>query len=154
MIAHHWIWFPRPYMVKSLKNHLQNQDSFMAETWYIALRTQGLPSLFMMILGWPLTFLQQARSNISFICGKCWKVIFSIYVLKTNDWNLQCMIKDVKLFISYHQNLGVICHCPWVMYMYKIVKSLNVFFSETAWTIFTGFHMVEGSSVERKLTVC
>ena len=33
----------------------------MAETWYIALRTQGLPRLFMMILGWPLTFLQQGQ---------------------------------------------------------------------------------------------
>ena len=23
---------------------------------------------------------------------------------------------------------GVICPCPWAMYMYKIVKSVNVFF--------------------------
>ena len=36
--------------------------------------------------------------------------------------------------------------------MYRIVKSLIVFFSETAYTVFTRFHM--GPSVERMLTIC
>ena len=34
----------------------------------------------------------------------------------------------------------------------KITESLNVFFSETAWPIFTRFHM--RASVERMLTIC
>ena len=38
------------------------------------------------------------------------------------------MIKEVKLF-SYRQNLVGICPCPWAMYMYEIVKSLNVIFT-------------------------
>ena len=29
-------------------------------------------------------------------------------------------------------SLQVICRCPWATYMYKIVKSFNVFFSETS----------------------
>ena len=36
-----------PIMVKTLKNLLlRNQESFEAESWYIALGTQDLPSLF------------------------------------------------------------------------------------------------------------
>ena len=60
------------------------------------------------------------------------------------------MVKEVKLF-SYHQHFGVICPCPWAMYKYKIMKSLNVS-SENAGTIFTRFHMEP--SVERMLTIC
>ena len=48
--------------------------------------------------------------------------------------------------------LGVICPCPWAVCMYKIVKSLNIFFSETTWTVFFRIHM--GPSVERMLTIC
>ena len=68
-------------------------------------------------------------------------------IIKTNGWNLQYMIKVVKLF-SYCQNFGGYLPCPWALYMYKIVKSLNFFFSEIAWTVFTRFHM--GPSVEFK----
>ena len=46
---------------------------------------------------------------------------------------------------------GVIYHCPWAIYMYKIMKILNVF-SETAWANFTRIHI--GPSVERILTIC
>ena len=35
--------------------------------------------------------------------------------------------------------MGVICPCPWAIYMYKIMKSLII--SETSWTIFTRFYM-------------
>ena len=45
----------------TLKSSPAEPKTSMAETWYIALRTQGLPSLFMMILDWPLTFLQQGQ---------------------------------------------------------------------------------------------
>ena len=34
-----------PYGVKTLKNLLQNRESFEAKSWYIALGTLGLPSL-------------------------------------------------------------------------------------------------------------
>ena len=35
-----------PIYGKTLKNLLQNQENFGAESWYIASGTQGLPSLF------------------------------------------------------------------------------------------------------------
>ena len=60
------------------------------------------------------------------------------------------MIKEVKLF-SYCQKFGVICPSSWAIYMYKIVKFFDVFFSETSWTFFIRFHM--WPSVERMLTV-
>ena len=56
------------------------------------------------------------------------------------------MIKEVKL-LWYHQNFGGYLPLPCAIYMYKIVKSLNVFFSLTSWTILIRFHM--GPSVER-----
>ena len=71
---------PCPYMVKTLKNLLlQNQESFKAESWYIASRTQGLQSC---SNDDPrLTFdLFTAKSNLhphAFVWGKYWKVIFS-----------------------------------------------------------------------------
>ena len=44
-------------------------------------------------------------------------------ILKTNGWNLQCMITVEKLF-SYKSKLcppGVIRPCPRAIYMYKIM---------------------------------
>ena len=103
--------------------------------------------------GHRLTFdLFKARSNLcalTFVSRNVEKS-FSQWIIKPNGWNLQCMIKVVKLF-SYCQNFGVICPCPLVINMYKIMKSLKVFFSETPWTVFTRFHM--GPSVERMLTI-
>ena len=52
----------------------------------------------------------------------------------TNGWNLQYLIKKVKLFRCY-QNFGGYLPLPLAIYMYKIVKlykivkSLNIFFS-------------------------
>ena len=44
--------------IKTLKNlFLQTQESFEAESWYIASGTEGLPSLFHEILRWPETVL-------------------------------------------------------------------------------------------------
>ena len=54
-------------------NSLQSQESFEAESWYIASGTQGLPSLFKW---WHLIFFT-ARSNLrpnGFVWGKYWKV--------------------------------------------------------------------------------
>ena len=53
-----------PIYGKTLKNLLfQNQESFKAESWYIALGTQGLLSKFVQImtLGWHLIFSQQGQ---------------------------------------------------------------------------------------------
>ena len=49
-------------MVKSFKNLLKNQERLEAESWYIASETQGLPSIFqMMVVSWPLTFKQRGQ---------------------------------------------------------------------------------------------
>ena len=97
-------WLPCQYMVKTLKNLLlQNHENFEAESRYIALATLGY--LVCLNDGRRLTFdLFTVRSNLrlyTFVWGNVEKS-FSQYVLKTNCWNLQCMIKEVKLFR----------HCP------------------------------------------
>ena len=58
----------------------------------------------MMVVEWPLTFLQQICAP-NHLYKENVEKSFSQYVLKTNGWNLQCMIKEVKLF-SYGQNCG------------------------------------------------
>ena len=54
------------------------------------------------------------------------------------------MIEAAKPF-SYNQDfiptLQVMSPAPWVIYMYKIMESLNNFTSETTWPGFTKFHM-------------
>ena len=63
------------------------------------------------------------------------------------------MIKVVKGF-SYYQNFvpwGISALALGYIFMFKIVLILNVC-SETAWAIFTRFHM--GPSVEKVLTIC
>ena len=48
----------------------------------------------MMIVGWPLIFLWQGQICISMhLYGENVEKSFSYNVLKTNDWNLQCVIK-------------------------------------------------------------
>ena len=42
--------------------HLQYQESFGAESWYIASRTRSAKFVQMMTVGWPLTFLRQGQS--------------------------------------------------------------------------------------------
>ena len=68
---------------------------------------------------------------------------FSQNVLRTNGWNLQCVIKIVKQF-SYNQNF-----VSWNLSSLA-PRFLNVF-SETAWAIFIRFHM--GPSFERVLPI-
>ena len=75
MVAGNWTRRPQcPYMLKTLKSLLlQNQESFRAESWYKASRTQDLPSC-------TNDYLCTARSNFrphAFVWEKCWKVIFS-----------------------------------------------------------------------------
>ena len=81
----------------------------------------GLKFVQMMTWGWHLTFLQHGQMyvSIAFVWGKCWKFSFS-KCIKTNGWNLQCMIKVANTF-SNNKNFVpvVICPCPWAIYMYK-----------------------------------
>ena len=89
-------------MVKTLENLLlQNQESFWAESWYIALRTQALPSLFND--DHRLTFyLFTARSNLrlyGFVWGgKVEKSFFFFNMYLRLMAETQCMIKIVKCF--------------------------------------------------------
>ena len=110
MVPHHWKrWPPCPYIVKKhLKSSSPEPRNFL--DWilvYVALGTQGLPFVQMMILGWPLTFLWQVQ-----ICIPIQNVekSFSENALKANGWNLQCLIKVVKVvkLVSYNQNF-----IPW-----------------------------------------
>ena len=53
----------------------------------------------MMMLGWPLTFLWLGQICIAILLYlENVENLFSETVLKTNGWNLQCMIKVVELF--------------------------------------------------------
>ena len=70
---------------------------------------------------------------------------FSQNILKTNGWNLQCMMKVVKCF-SYNGNFVL-----WGLYTYKIAS----LFKCLLWIClsnFTRFHMMP--SVERLMTIC
>ena len=46
VMVHLTRWPPCPNTVETLKNLLQNQESFGTESWYKAFRTLGLTSLF------------------------------------------------------------------------------------------------------------
>ena len=88
-------------MVKTFKNLLlQNQESFKAESWYIALRSTKF--IQMVIVGWPLTFLWQGQICIPMhLYGENVEKSFSQNVLKTNGWNLQRMIKACPLCLIF-----------------------------------------------------
>ena len=78
-------WPPCPYMVKTLKNFLQNQESFETESRYIASGTRFIKFVQMMIVGLPLTFLQQGQNCIPIhLYGEDVEKSFSQIVLKTN----------------------------------------------------------------------
>ena len=115
-------------MVKTLK-FPQNQENVEGGSWYIASRTQCLPSLFKW---WPLTFLQQGQICLPIhFYGENVEKSFSQNVWKTKCWILQCMIKVVKL-VSYNQNFvpwGLSALAPGLCTCIKCVmsSSLNPF---------------------------
>ena len=83
-----------------------------------------------------LTFnLFTARSNLRPYISIRGKVEKSFYpnVLKTNGWNLQCMIRIVKHLVSI-KFLGLFSYNQ-IFGLYTCIKLLflNIFFSETAW---------------------
>ena len=79
---------------------------------------------------------------------------FSQNILKTNGWNLQCMIKIVIILVTIKfWPLGIICPCPWAIYMYKIVCLYNIMSSSLKpLEQFLPDYM--GRYVERVLTIC
>ena len=92
------------------------QDGCHADIWLKALKklwgwilvysinSRSAKSVQTMVMDWPLTFLKQICA-FKYLYGENVEKSFSYYVLKTNAWNLQCMIKEVKLS-GYHQNFG------------------------------------------------
>ena len=74
------------------KNLFQNQKSFEAEFWCIVSGTRGLSIC--LNDGRRMTFLQQICA-LTHLYGENVEKSFSHNLLKTNSWNLQCMIKVV-----------------------------------------------------------
>ena len=104
MVPRHWTrWPPCPFMVKTLKNLLlQNQESFGAESWilvYSIAVSSSTKFVQMMMIFWPLTFLWHCQICISIDlsglegvgAGRGWGLKM------TNARNLQCMSKVVKV---------------------------------------------------------
>ena len=111
---------------------------------YIIGDSRSTKSVQMMVVGWPLTFLRQGQicaplphphPQHTFVWENVEKSV-SQYVLKTNGWHLQRMIKETKLF-SYR-------YLPFLL-GYIHVLNREIFKRRHR------FHM--GSSVERMLTI-
>ena len=76
----------------------------------------------MMTLGWHLSFLRQGQICVPmYLYGENTEKSVSQNVLKTNVWNLHCMIKVANPF-SYNQNFVAQGYLPLPLgYMYKIL---------------------------------
>ena len=110
-------WPPCPYMVKTFKNLLlQNQKSYDLETWHVALGTQVLQNYINEDPGLTLTYFT-ARSNLvlyAFVWEKG----------KTMDFSETIVVYDLKLATDDRSDkkflltsklcpLGAICPQPW-----------------------------------------
>ena len=62
------------------------------------------------------------------------------------------MIEAAKALSYKQHSVRFIFHCPYAVYMYKIMILLNTFSSEISWPISTKFHV--DPTVERGLKVC
>ena len=76
----------------------------------------------MMTLGLHLTFLRHCQIYVSMhLYGENIENSGFQNALKTNNWNLQCIIKVANTFSYNKKNVpGVIRACSWAIYMYKI----------------------------------
>ena len=107
MVPRHWArWLPCRYMVK----HSKSSSPEPRKLWgwilvYSIGDSRTIKLVQVIVVGFYLTFLRQGqictpihlyRMNV--------EKLFSQYILKTNGWNVQRMIKEVKLF-SYRQNV-------------------------------------------------
>ena len=93
-----------PIYVKNIKIFSCTKKAFRLN---LGVYSIGDSSLFVRTLGWPLTFLQLGQ--ICFPIHNAEKS-FSQNISKTNGWNLQFIIKVVKVF-SYSQNF-----MPWAVF--------------------------------------
>ena len=107
MVLHHWTrWLSCPNMVKTLKSLFFHE---LTKIWGWLLvhsisDSRSTKFVQMMIVGWALAFLGNVKFAPPYICmGENVEQSFSQNVLKTNGWNLQCMVEVFKL-LNYNQN--------------------------------------------------
>ena len=134
-------WPPCPYMVKTFKNLLlQNQKSYDLETWHVALGTQALQSLYKW---WPWVDLDLFYGKVklghlyvwmgktvikSFNGGKLaakdyidWIILLKI---KWQSFNyFSAIIVFIFMFLTKKCSQGVVCPCPWTIYIYMTIIS-------------------------------
>ena len=94
----------------------------------------------MMTLGWPLVFLLQGLCILLHLYGEHIEKSFSQNVLKTNGWNLQCMIRVANPF-SYNKNCVLPGLSALVHGLYTCIKLCNLQTSSLKWLdhFFTDF---------------
>ena len=106
----------------------------------------------MIVVSWPLTFLRQGQICSPCICmGKMFMnhflKMYSWLMAETYNWWLKLLNFLVKIKILFP---GVICPCPWAIYMYKM-ESLNVLL----WNRLRNFYRFHiGPSIERIFIIC
>ena len=103
-------WPPCPYMVKTFKNLLlQNQKSYDLENWHVALGTQALQSFYKW---WPILRQGQIGSPIRWM-GKTIIKSFNRGKLAAKDY-----IDWIILLMKNIWPQGVVCPCPGAIYLY------------------------------------
>ena len=116
------IWLPCPYMVKTFKNLLWNRKDDDLETWYTALSTSVLPSLFKLCPWVDLTDFM-ARSNLvpyAFIwpivvydtkVGRCSQL--NEYMKLDWPWSKSLRFNIFKLFSSISADFKISSALRW-----------------------------------------
>ena len=106
MVLCHWTKrLPCPYVINILiSSSLEPRKLWGWILVYSIGDSRSTNFIQMMVVGWPLTFLLQGQLCAPIhLYGENVEKSFSQWIIKTNGWNLQHMIKVVKLF-SYCQN--------------------------------------------------
>ena len=112
-------WPPCPYMVKTFKNLLlQNQKAYDFETWHEASRNGALQSLYK---SWPWDDLDLFYGKVNFgrLCiwmGKSGKMSLNGRKLSGNG-QMDRRFRFMKIFWPQ----GLVCPCPGAIYMYMNV---------------------------------
>ena len=90
-------WPPCPYMVKTLKNLLQNLRVDCLETWYVALGGSCTKFVWMVTLGWPWPM---------FLQGQIW----SLGLLK-GERVKHCIFPKQWYSVTWNRNFISLCEC-------------------------------------------
>ena len=131
-------WPPCPYMVKTFKNLLlQNQKSYDLETWHVAFGTQALQSLYKW---WPwvdldLFYGKVKLGHLYVWMGKTVTKSFNGGKLAAKDY-----IDWIILLMKKIWPQGVVCPCPG-LYTCIWPPFSNIFSTETAWPIKAKFYV-------------